>query len=105
MHELEIRNALRLKRNREEISQAQLKAALADVQADMDSGLFERPAYDLSDMFHEAEALSAKYSAETGARSLDILHVAAAIQIGAKVFVSFDKRQQALARKAGLADL
>jgi predicted nucleic acid-binding protein len=102
LHELEIRNALRLKRNRKEITEPELKAALKHLQSDIDSGFFERPIYHLPDVFREAEALSAKYSVTTGARSLDILHVAAALAIGAQEFVSFDKRQRAMASKAGL---
>ena len=60
------------------------------------------PGLDLEAMFHRAEGLSAKYAAETGARSLDILHVAAAVELDADAFASFDERQRAMARKAGL---
>ncbi len=37
-----------------------------------------------------------------GCRSLDVLHVASAIELGLRVFVTFDVRQQELARSAGL---
>jgi len=50
----------------------------------------------------KAGELSAKYSASTLARCLDILHVAAALTLGARVFVSFDDRQRKLARRARL---
>jgi len=35
-------------------------------------------------------------------RALDVLHVARAVEWGAELFVSFDKRQVSAARKAGL---
>jgi predicted nucleic acid-binding protein len=41
-----------------------------------------------------------KYS--LGCRTLDIIYVAAALVIGGKEFVTFDGRQGALARQAGL---
>ena len=41
-------------------------------------------------------------AASTLAQSLDILHVAAALTLGARVFVSFDDRQRKLARRARL---
>jgi predicted nucleic acid-binding protein len=101
-HAIEIRTALRLNLGRREITDAQLKNALRLLQEDIDTGRLNRPTYDVSIVFHEAEDLSAKYAAATLARSLDILHVAAAIVIGARQFITFDKRQAALASKAGL---
>jgi hypothetical protein len=101
-HEIELRNALRLKRNRLEITDAQLKGALRVFDHDIAAGFLEKPDYDLRGVFHKAEELSTKYAVTTGARSLDILHVAAALVIGARIFVSFDKRQRAMANKAGL---
>lgn len=37
-----------------------------------------------------------------GCRTLDIIHVAAALVLGTKEFVTFDGRQGALAKQAGL---
>lgn len=102
LHEIEMRTALRLKRGRGEITAAELKTALRDLQADITAGRLEKPAYNLVAVFHKAEELSAKYAADTLARSLDILHVAAALTLGARVFVSFDERQRKIARRARL---
>ncbi len=41
-------------------------------------------------------------AAALGCRTLDIIHMAAALVIGVKKFVTFDHRQAALARMAGL---
>ncbi|MDR1281949.1 MAG: type II toxin-antitoxin system VapC family toxin [Opitutaceae bacterium] len=100
--ELEIRNAIRLKHSRGELSAANMTAALADFQDDIDEGRYERPAYDLPAVFRRAEELSKAHAVATKCRSLDLLHVAAALVIGSLEFASFDERQRAVARKAGL---
>jgi hypothetical protein len=53
-------------------------------------------------MWIEAERLSALHSETLGTRSLDILHVAAALVLGSSEFLTFDARQAALAKAAGL---
>lgn len=50
----------------------------------------------------EAERLSALHSERLGTRSLDILHVAAALVLGSTEFLSLDERQTRLARAAGI---
>lgn len=102
LHELEIPNAIRLKRFRGEISKAQETAAIRTFQADVDAGRFERMAYDLGAVFIRAEGLSAKYSGDTGTRSLDLWHVAAALEAGCKSFASYDARQRTVAARCGL---
>jgi len=57
------------------------------------------PAYSL---WQEAEELSRKHTPLLGVRTLDLLHVAAARVLRATHFVTFDTRQLALARAAGL---
>jgi len=103
LHALEIANALRLKRHRRELTEAELGTALRHLQQDVDSGVLEKPDYELPEVFATAEELSAKHTVKTGARSLDVLHVAAALTLGVTEFISFDLRQRALAHQAGLA--
>jgi predicted nucleic acid-binding protein len=50
----------------------------------------------------EGERLSALYSEKLGTRSLDVLHVSAALVLGLGEILTFDARQAALARAAGL---
>ncbi len=102
LHELEIPNAIRLKRFRGEMTKSQETAALRAFQADVDAGRFERIAYDLAAVFIRAEQLSAKCSGEIGSRSLDLWHVAAALEAGCDTFVSFDSRQRKAAGLVGL---
>ena len=49
-----------------------------------------------------AADVSRAQTASIGCRSLDVLHVATALQLGLRRFVTFDRRQQDLARAVGL---
>ena len=102
LHQLEFRNALRLRVFRKEINSQQRDASLNYLLADFDNQILERRAPALSAMMTEAERLSALHSEKIGTRSLDILHVAAALVLGTPVFITFDQRQAALAKTAGL---
>ena len=58
---------------------------------------------DSGEVIRYALKLSRSHTAEGGHRSLDLLHLATAVHLGAKEFLSFDDRQVKLARKLGLA--
>ena len=102
LHEIEIPNAIRLKRFRGEITRAQETAAIRAFQADVDAGRMQRLVYDLGEVFIRAEQLSARHSGASGTRSLDLLHVAAALEAGCSAFASFDGRQRKCAAHAGM---
>lgn len=102
LHQLELRNALRLRVFRREITAAQRDAALNAFLADAAGGIYAAADPVLGAVMMEAERLSALQSEKLGTRSLDILHVAAALVLGASEFWTFDKRQAALAKAAGL---
>ena len=102
MHELEIRNALRLKRFRDEIDDGQLAASLAMLDTDLAAGRLIRGRIDWPSACAEAERLSAVMTADTGVRTIDLLHVAAALNQAASGLVSLDHRQRAAARASGL---
>ena len=102
LHRLELRNALRLRVFRREITAAQRDASLNMVLADLAAGILGEASPTLADVVLEAERLSALHSEKLGTRSLDILHVAAALVLGCASFLTFDQRQAALARAAGL---
>ena len=102
LHQLEFRNALRLRVFRREITAAQRDASLNAMLADLAAGVLAHAAPPLSDLTIEAERLSVLHSESLGTRSLDILHVAGALVLGLPEFLAFDRRQHALARAAGL---
>lgn len=51
---------------------------------------------------NRAVTLSRAHTPGTGFRTLDVLHVASALELGFGKFLTFDHRQQKLARDAGL---
>jgi len=56
----------------------------------------------LSEILEEAMQLSGRWTLKNGHRSFDILHVASGVLIQATHFLTFDKNQARLARKAGM---
>jgi predicted nucleic acid-binding protein len=102
LHELEFRNAMRLRVFRKELTQSEADRTIRLILADLANGIFERLDPPLPLILTESERLSAGYSASIGTRSLDILHVGAALVLGVNEFLTFDKRQAALAKSAGL---
>jgi hypothetical protein len=102
LHQLELRNALRLRVFRREITAAQRDASLNTLLADLAATVLAEASPPLSGLMTEAERLSALHTGKRGTRSLDILHVAAALILGQRIFLSFDQRQRSLARAVGL---
>ena len=102
LHELEMRNALRLKRFRGEIEDEQLAASMAMIASDFATGRLIRRGMDWRPIHAEAERLSEAVSTGIGVRTIDLLHIAAALKQGASGLVSLDHRQRAAARAAGL---
>lgn len=102
LHDLEVRNALRMLHGRGQIDASELRGLLAHLDQDLQAGRLARPALDLQAVFRRAEGLSAAHTPATLARTLDILHVAALVEIGCTTLVSADARQIALARAVGV---
>jgi predicted nucleic acid-binding protein len=102
LHRLELVTAWHLKVFRHEIPRGIVEQAWGHVEADVVAGLWKLPVYDLVDVYSQAESISRQHTAILGARSLHILHVAAAIILSAPAFVTQDDWQARLARAAGL---
>lgn len=102
IHQLEFRNALRLRVFRKQITPSQRDASLNLLLADLASGVLVHAEVPQRDLMVEAERLSTSYSERLGTRSLDILHVAAALVLGCETFHTFDLRQSKLAKAAGM---
>lgn len=102
LHALEVRNAFQLGVFRGLFSATDAAAALANLEADLRSGRLTGKTVNWPVALRIAARLSASYSATIGARSLDILHVAAAKALRAVEFMSFDTRQRTLAATVGL---
>jgi predicted nucleic acid-binding protein len=79
-----------------------LGAALASVEEDFVAGRYVQADLLWRSALRRAEDLSREYTPSIGCRSLDVLHVACALELGLPNFVTFDLRQQRLARSVGL---
>jgi predicted nucleic acid-binding protein len=77
--------------------QADGDRALADLQTDLDTGALVVAAADWPDVHRLAETLSKRHTMTGGHRSLDLLHVATALHLGAREFLTFDANQRKLA--------
>ena len=101
-HRIEARNALRNLAGRGEISEHDRYAAFLQIEEDLREGMLVHTPVDWTDVFRRADELSEAHAAKDGQRTIDLLHVAIALESGAKTFLSFDKRQRRLAKAAGL---
>jgi predicted nucleic acid-binding protein len=99
--EAELTNALRLKVFWGDLETDQSDFLLTKFRARKLKGLYYRPLLDHQDLMACFIDLTHK-TANLGCRTLDIFHVAAALMIGADLFVSFDDRQIKLAEQSGL---
>lgn len=102
LNQLEFRNALRLRVFRGEIATEQRDASINALMGDVHQRVFHSADPSPASCWIEAERLSARHSEKLETRSLDVLHVAIALVLGAEQFLSFDHRQIRLARAAGL---
>jgi len=99
---LELFNAIRVRVAENRLSEANADAGRRLAEKLVVSRKWDRQEPDWSRVLARANALSAAHAAATKARSLDIMHVACAMELGVKEFWSFDKRQRALAVEVGL---
>jgi predicted nucleic acid-binding protein len=83
-------------------SQAEGTKMLLDLKSDLISGDVLTIPAPWPQIFLAAERLSELYTDACGHRAMDILHVATAIELGAKIFLTFDGNQKRLAEAEGL---
>jgi predicted nucleic acid-binding protein len=102
LHEIEMTNAMSLKLFRAEITNEEHALWLKTFNADKRRGILKAVALDWPATFLTAIKLAKETTPRTGARSLDVLHVAAAAELSCEGFMTHDKRQASLAGEAGL---
>jgi predicted nucleic acid-binding protein len=73
------------------------EVALAKLQSNLDAGALVMVTADWPDVHRLAETISKRHTIAGGHRSLDILHVATALHLGAREFLTFDTNQRKLA--------
>jgi len=99
--ELEVVNAFGLRVFRKEVSVAQAQSSLIDLERDLRDGILQLRRLP-EGIFERARQLSQQTTAKLGTRTVDLLHVAAALELGAGFFYSFDQAQRRLARTVRL---
>ena len=102
LHKIELVTAWSAKVFRGEISEVVLSGAQADLEMDIQRGVWLPAGHDLANVFQSATGLSRRYTPLIGARTLDILHVALALALRAEAFVTNDERQGQFAEAVGL---
>ena len=100
--QLEMETAIRLKLFRGEIDNPRVQALIANHDEDMRSGRLVLRSVDWIHAMEEARRLGAQATGRHGCRTLDLVHVAIAMQWKCAVFVTTDDRQLKAARSAGL---
>lgn len=83
-------------------SQKEGTKMLRDLKSDLISGALVVMPAPWAQIHSGAERLSELYTDANGHRTMDILHVATAIELGAGTFLTFDGNQKKLAEKEGL---
>ena len=99
---LELRNAFYLAVSRKQICEATRAAAWQRVELDIKNGIYIEAPIGQLDLHEKAAQLAQRYTATFGTRTLDLLHIAAAILVGANQLLSFDERQRQAAKREGL---
>jgi len=100
--EFEMENAFQLRLFRQESTRADLATATAHLTRDIAAGMVVPTPLPVASVLPVARELTARHTASGGCRAFDVFHVAVALHLGASRFLSFDARQRALARAAGL---
>ena len=74
-----------------------LAEALRDFDSDFSAGHLHQPEILWRAALNRAAELSRQYTSKLGTRSLDVLHVACAVELKLRYFLTFDVRQRQLA--------
>ncbi len=86
---------------RKEISALESRRAQAELERDIGNGVWLKAGLPES-VWTQCAELARRHGPRLGVRTLDSLHVAAAVELGARTFWTFDERQAKLAGAAGL---
>ena len=101
-HRLEVFNGLRLRVHRGDMTKEERATVLRRIDENLSDGILAHVPLPWTDALRKAEQLSADHAEHIGSRSADTLHVAVAMLVGTRRFLSFDKRQRELANAVGL---
>jgi predicted nucleic acid-binding protein len=83
-------------------TQREASAVLAKLDENLADGFLQVVPVDCADVVSVADRLSARHTPKEGTRGFDILHVATALHLGARKFLTFDLGQKRMAMAEGL---
>lgn len=95
-------NAMALRAFRGQFSPQDVAPARAAFLSHVESGLFIPSQLPFHKTLQRATKMAKEHTAQTGTRTFDIFHVASALELNAKRFLTLDDRQGKLARLCGL---
>jgi predicted nucleic acid-binding protein len=98
----ELVNSIALAVFRGDISAEAAESALANIERDLAEGRMHLADLLWRKALDRAADLSREHTPRLGTRTLDVLHVATAIVLGCRGFVTYDDRQAALAQAVKL---
>ncbi len=98
----EVTNAICLAAFRGELNESECTEALAELEADFEAWHLVQTDLLWRAALQRAAVLSRTHTAILGTRAADVLHVACALELKLKHFLTFDERQRKLAVAAGL---
>jgi predicted nucleic acid-binding protein len=102
-HRLEVRNAIRLMVWSKRITATDRARAFREIDDDIAAELFLlHTPFNYIEAFRRAEKIGSAHNETIGSRSADLFHVATAIELGFKQFLTFDGKQRDIASAAGL---
>jgi predicted nucleic acid-binding protein len=99
---LELLNGIGLAAHRRIVDQSIHDAALEALDDDFAGGRYVQADLLWRATLKRASDISREFTRVIGCRSLDVLHVASALELGLQSFVTFDERQKQLARAVKL---
>ncbi len=99
--QLELANAISLRLFRRELSAAQVKATRSLIQKDVLDGVLQIKPMPVNN-YEKAMQIARRRTPHLGTRTLDIMHVASALELKAEMFYTFDHNQARLAKAEGL---
>jgi predicted nucleic acid-binding protein len=99
---LEFRNALNLAMKRGELDTGKRDTLWRTFETDISDDLFVHVSFSPLEVQRIARQLSDRHTFRFGTRSLDLLHIATALALGAKEMFTFDERQAKAAKAEGL---
>jgi predicted nucleic acid-binding protein len=99
--ELETLNAFSLGLFRKELLEGEVWRLRHNFELDLEAGVYKlRPVP--PGAFARAKALAQRITPSTGVRAADLLHIAAASELGAKTIYTLDQKQHKAAQASGL---